>query len=227
MNPFSQKCLKISFSFTARVWFCLLTYKACCVYYLALCREKFVNPWSIDFCYQFCFIHNNTHTTTIISRHDLLISFALSLFKFRCAPGYTGSPSSPGGSCQECECDPLGSLPVPCDPVTGICTCRPGATGPKCDGCEQGHAREGMECVCTYANLIIASGGLVPFLSHFQWERLAFFFFLIFQHLVFPLFFSSCFYSSFSLYVHLLLFACCFCLHPTEPRTAEKILSLL
>ena len=180
MNPFSQKCLKISFSFTARVWFCLLTYKACSVYYLALCREKFVNPWSIDFCYQFCFIHNNTHTTTIISRHDLLISFALSLFKFRCAPGYTGSPSSPGGSCQECECDPLGSLPVPCDPVTGICTCRPGATGPKCDGCEQGHAREGMECVCTYANLIIASGGLVPFLSHFQWERLAFFFFFLF-----------------------------------------------
>uniref|UniRef100_A0A8B9XKA2 Laminin subunit alpha-2 n=1 Tax=Bos mutus grunniens TaxID=30521 RepID=A0A8B9XKA2_BOSMU len=65
----------------------------------------------------------------------------------RCAPGYAGSPSSPGGSCQECECDPHGSLPVPCDPVTGICTCRPGATGLKCDGCEQGHAREGMECV--------------------------------------------------------------------------------
>uniref|UniRef100_A0A481B651 Laminin subunit alpha-2 isoform a n=1 Tax=Sus scrofa TaxID=9823 RepID=A0A481B651_PIG len=65
----------------------------------------------------------------------------------RCAPGYAGSPSSPGGSCQECECDPHGSLPVPCDPVTGICRCRPGATGPKCDGCKHWHAREGMECV--------------------------------------------------------------------------------
>lgn len=65
----------------------------------------------------------------------------------RCAPGYAGSPSSPGGSCQECECDPYGSLPVPCDPVTGLCTCRPGATGRKCDGCEHGHAREGAECV--------------------------------------------------------------------------------
>ncbi|XP_036172309.1 laminin subunit alpha-2 isoform X3 [Myotis myotis] len=65
----------------------------------------------------------------------------------RCAPGYTGSPSSPGGSCQECECDPHGSMPVPCDPVTGICTCRPGATGPKCDGCEHWHAREGTECI--------------------------------------------------------------------------------
>ncbi|KAM9666921.1 laminin subunit alpha-2 [Trichechus inunguis] len=65
----------------------------------------------------------------------------------RCAPGYTGSPSSPGGSCQECECDPHGSLPVPCDPVTGLCTCRPGATGQKCDGCKRWHARQGMECV--------------------------------------------------------------------------------
>lgn len=65
----------------------------------------------------------------------------------RCAPGYTGSPSSPGGSCQECECDPYGSLPVPCDAVTGLCTCRQGATGRKCDGCEHWHAREGAECV--------------------------------------------------------------------------------
>lgn len=65
----------------------------------------------------------------------------------RCAPGYTGSPSSPGGSCQECECDLHGSIPVPCDPVTGLCTCRPGATGPKCDGCEHWHAREGTECI--------------------------------------------------------------------------------
>ncbi|XP_036024630.1 LOW QUALITY PROTEIN: laminin subunit alpha-2 [Onychomys torridus] len=65
----------------------------------------------------------------------------------RCAPGYTGSPSSPGGSCQECECDPYGSLPVPCDTVTGLCTCRPGATGRKCDGCEPWHAREGAACV--------------------------------------------------------------------------------
>ncbi|PNI87291.1 LAMA2 isoform 5 [Pan troglodytes] len=65
----------------------------------------------------------------------------------RCAPGYTGSPGSPGGSCQECECDPYGSLPVPCDPVTGFCTCRPGATGRKCDGCKHWHAREGWECV--------------------------------------------------------------------------------
>ncbi|XP_054029955.1 laminin subunit alpha-2 [Dryobates pubescens] len=65
----------------------------------------------------------------------------------RCSPGYTGNPQTPGGSCQECECDPHGSLPVPCDAGTGQCTCKPGFTGWKCAGCEHRHAREGASCV--------------------------------------------------------------------------------
>uniref|UniRef100_A0A8C6IVT1 Laminin subunit alpha-2 n=1 Tax=Melopsittacus undulatus TaxID=13146 RepID=A0A8C6IVT1_MELUD len=65
----------------------------------------------------------------------------------RCSPGYTGNPQTPGGSCQECECDRYGSLPVPCDPVTGQCTCKPGFTGWKCAGCEHRHARDGMRCI--------------------------------------------------------------------------------
>ncbi|XP_078505043.1 laminin subunit alpha-2 isoform X3 [Lissotriton helveticus] len=65
----------------------------------------------------------------------------------RCASGYTGNPKIPGGSCQECECDAHGSLPVPCDPVTGQCHCKAGATGWKCDGCTDRHAREGAKCV--------------------------------------------------------------------------------
>ncbi|XP_060095142.1 laminin subunit alpha-2 isoform X2 [Heteronotia binoei] len=65
----------------------------------------------------------------------------------RCSSGYTGNPKIPGGSCQECECNPYGSLPVPCDPVTGQCMCRPGSTGWKCAGCEPWHAREGIACV--------------------------------------------------------------------------------
>ncbi|XP_062834900.1 LOW QUALITY PROTEIN: laminin subunit alpha-2 [Anolis carolinensis] len=65
----------------------------------------------------------------------------------RCSSGYTGNPRIPGGSCQECECHPYGSLPVPCDPVTGQCTCKPGSTGLKCAGCEPRHAREGIACV--------------------------------------------------------------------------------
>ncbi|NXA35500.1 LAMA2 protein, partial [Eudromia elegans] len=65
----------------------------------------------------------------------------------RCSSGYTGNPQAPGGSCQECECDPYGSQPIPCDPVTGQCTCKPGFTGWKCVGCEHRHARDGMKCV--------------------------------------------------------------------------------
>uniref|UniRef100_A0A8C4UYU5 Laminin subunit alpha-2 n=1 Tax=Falco tinnunculus TaxID=100819 RepID=A0A8C4UYU5_FALTI len=65
----------------------------------------------------------------------------------RCSSGYTGNPQAPGGSCQECECDRYGSLPVPCDPATGQCTCRPGFTGWKCVGCEHRHARDGMKCI--------------------------------------------------------------------------------
>nr|XP_033792815.1 laminin subunit alpha-2 isoform X4 [Geotrypetes seraphini] len=65
----------------------------------------------------------------------------------RCSSGYTGNPRSPGGSCQECECDPYGSLPVPCDPVTGQCSCKPGATGRNCAGCTARFAREGAKCV--------------------------------------------------------------------------------
>uniref|UniRef100_A0A663M1F7 Laminin subunit alpha-2 n=1 Tax=Athene cunicularia TaxID=194338 RepID=A0A663M1F7_ATHCN len=65
----------------------------------------------------------------------------------RCSSGYVGNPQTPGGSCQECECDQYGSLPVPCDPVTGRCTCKPGFTGWKCAGCEHRHARDGMKCI--------------------------------------------------------------------------------
>ncbi|XP_074846691.1 laminin subunit alpha-2 isoform X2 [Carettochelys insculpta] len=65
----------------------------------------------------------------------------------RCSPGYTGDPRTPGGSCQECECDPYGSLPVPCDPVTGQCTCKPESTGWTCAGCKHRHVRDGTECI--------------------------------------------------------------------------------
>ncbi|XP_075059154.1 laminin subunit alpha-2 isoform X2 [Mixophyes fleayi] len=65
----------------------------------------------------------------------------------RCASGYTGNPSSPGGSCQECECNPYGSLSMICHPSTGHCTCKPEATGLKCAGCTDRHVREGPLCV--------------------------------------------------------------------------------
>ncbi|XP_073532164.1 laminin subunit alpha-2 isoform X6 [Phyllobates terribilis] len=64
----------------------------------------------------------------------------------RCASGYTGNPGIPGGSCQECECNPYGSLSMICHPTTGQCTCRSEATGLKCGGCTDRHVREGPVC---------------------------------------------------------------------------------
>ncbi|XP_056422497.1 laminin subunit alpha-2 isoform X2 [Hyla sarda] len=64
----------------------------------------------------------------------------------RCASGYTGNPSIPGGSCQECKCNPYGSLSMICHPSTGQCTCKPEATGLKCGGCTDRHVREGPVC---------------------------------------------------------------------------------
>ncbi|XP_018411793.1 PREDICTED: laminin subunit alpha-2 [Nanorana parkeri] len=64
----------------------------------------------------------------------------------RCASGFTGNPSIPGGSCQECECNPYGSLSMICHPSTGQCTCKPEATGLKCAGCTHRHVREGPLC---------------------------------------------------------------------------------
>ncbi|XP_063773402.1 laminin subunit alpha-2 isoform X3 [Pseudophryne corroboree] len=64
----------------------------------------------------------------------------------RCASGYTGNPSIPGGSCQECECNPYGSLSRICHSSTGQCTCKPEATGLKCGGCTDRHVREGPLC---------------------------------------------------------------------------------
>ncbi|KAG8582668.1 hypothetical protein GDO81_008157 [Engystomops pustulosus] len=64
----------------------------------------------------------------------------------RCASGYTGNPSIPGGSCQECECNPYGSMSMICHPSTGQCVCKPEATGLKCAGCTERHVREGPLC---------------------------------------------------------------------------------
>ncbi|KAG7265693.1 hypothetical protein CRUP_031017, partial [Coryphaenoides rupestris] len=47
----------------------------------------------------------------------------------RCASGYHGNPQMPGGRCEECKCTAWGALPGPCDPVSGQCRCRGGASG--------------------------------------------------------------------------------------------------
>ena len=43
-----------------------------------------------------------------------------------------------GYGCEECLCDPIGSLNDSCD-ITGQCPCKPGVTGRVCDLCESDH----------------------------------------------------------------------------------------
>ncbi|XP_076023918.1 laminin subunit alpha-2 [Genypterus blacodes] len=57
----------------------------------------------------------------------------------RCSSGYHGNPRMPGGRCEECKCSLWGALPGPCDPVTGQCRCRVGASGLTCDQCMERH----------------------------------------------------------------------------------------
>ncbi|XP_074471145.1 laminin subunit alpha-2 isoform X1 [Sebastes fasciatus] len=57
----------------------------------------------------------------------------------RCATGYHGDLRVPGGRCEECKCSLWGALPGPCDPVSGQCRCRVGASGTTCDQCMERH----------------------------------------------------------------------------------------
>ncbi|KAI9543880.1 hypothetical protein NQZ68_004928 [Dissostichus eleginoides] len=65
----------------------------------------------------------------------------------RCSTGYHGNPRMPGGHCEECKCSVWGAQPGPCDPVTGQCRCRVGASGTSCDQCMDRH-------VCGAAGII-------------------------------------------------------------------------
>lgn len=52
-----------------------------------------------------------------------------------CKSGYFGNPNQVGGECKKCDCEPYGSTGSDCDPTTGICICKKGLTGPRCDTC--------------------------------------------------------------------------------------------
>lgn len=66
----------------------------------------------------------------------------------RCATGYHGNPRMPGGRCEECKCSSWGALPGPCDPVTGQCRCRVGASGISCDQCMERHVCGPSGIIC-------------------------------------------------------------------------------
>ncbi|XP_063120700.1 laminin subunit alpha-2 isoform X4 [Rattus norvegicus] len=66
----------------------------------------------------------------------------------RCAEGYFGQPSIPGGSCQPCLCnDNLDfSIPGSCDSLSGSCLiCKPGTTGRFCELCADGYFGDAVD----------------------------------------------------------------------------------
>ncbi|XP_033738423.1 laminin subunit alpha-2-like isoform X2 [Pecten maximus] len=74
----------------------------------------------------------------------------------RCAPGFYGDPTQPGGYCQPCSCN--GNIDTSnygsCDPNTGACLrCRDNTEGERCERCRPGYfgtARNGdcQACNC-------------------------------------------------------------------------------
>ncbi|CAH1645216.1 unnamed protein product [Spodoptera littoralis] len=72
-----------------------------------------------------------------------------------CDFGYWGSPTTPGGTCQACECG--GS---PCHPATGRClTCPPHTEGARCDLCKEGYWFGGEASSATSAGCIACACG--------------------------------------------------------------------
>ncbi|CAH1775237.1 unnamed protein product [Owenia fusiformis] len=65
----------------------------------------------------------------------------------RCADDYYGDPTTVGGSCIPCLCNPEGSFSGMCDNVTGQCECFEGVLGRACDECEERYAVDEGACV--------------------------------------------------------------------------------
>ncbi|KAJ8038680.1 Laminin subunit alpha [Holothuria leucospilota] len=67
----------------------------------------------------------------------------------QCLPGLSGQDCSycaayhygfqPGIGCQDCGCDPLGSVHLNCNQTTGTCECKVNVTGDKCEECIPEH----------------------------------------------------------------------------------------
>ncbi|NWZ43878.1 AGRIN protein, partial [Brachypodius atriceps] len=59
----------------------------------------------------------------------------------RCEPGFwnfRGIVTDGRSGCTPCQCDPVGSVRDDCEQMTGLCSCRTGITGMKCNQCPNG-----------------------------------------------------------------------------------------
>ena len=54
-----------------------------------------------------------------------------------CAPMHYGI--FPGEGCRPCDCDPVGSISLACNDLTGQCSCKNHVTGRQCNECEPGY----------------------------------------------------------------------------------------
>lgn len=55
-----------------------------------------------------------------------------------CRPGFFNLSSENELGCQDCGCSSNGSLSEFCDPVSGLCPCKPNIMGERCDQCQPG-----------------------------------------------------------------------------------------
>uniref|UniRef100_A0A8C7Q6N4 Usher syndrome 2A (autosomal recessive, mild) n=1 Tax=Oncorhynchus mykiss TaxID=8022 RepID=A0A8C7Q6N4_ONCMY len=72
----------------------------------------------------------------------------------RCDYGYKLLNSSHLDGCVGCDCDPVGSLNPFCEPEGGLCECREGVGGQRCDSCARGlyglhQAGSCIPCLCS------------------------------------------------------------------------------
>ncbi|XP_035316712.1 agrin isoform X4 [Cricetulus griseus] len=67
----------------------------------------------------------------------------------RCEPGFwnfRGIVTDGHSGCTPCSCDPRGAVRDDCEQMTGLCSCRPGVSGPKCGQCPDGQALGQIGC---------------------------------------------------------------------------------
>ncbi|KAK1157833.1 hypothetical protein AOXY_G24001 [Acipenser oxyrinchus oxyrinchus] len=100
------------------------------------------NPMVIGSSCQPCQCNGNTDTNMLFSDCDSLMGVCIGCIHNTagphceiCAPGYFGDAII-AKNCTNCNCSPCGT--ASCDPRTGQCQCKPGATGARCDRCKDG-----------------------------------------------------------------------------------------
>nr|XP_033819501.1 laminin subunit alpha-5 isoform X1 [Geotrypetes seraphini] len=121
------------------------------------------NPLVIGSSCQPCNCNGNTDSNLLFSDCDSLTGVCNGcMFNTAgahceiCAPGYYGDAIW-AKNCTKCQCSPCGT--ASCDPRTGQCLCKQGATGQHCDTCQNGYYNYDGCAGCQKCDCDIASVG--------------------------------------------------------------------